>query len=164
MDKPITGIMMYYYFVCTRKLWYFSHEIQMEQENELVQIGKIIDDTTFKKEDKHIEIDSVINIDFIKSSKILHEVKKSKAIEDASIKQLKYYLFYLKERGVTGVKGVINYPLLKQKIEVELSEEDEIILGEDLNDIKRIMKEPYPPLLERKKICNKCAYYDLCFA
>lgn len=69
MDTPITGIMVYYFLICTRKLWYFSQGIQMEQENELVQIGKIIDSTTFKNEDKHIEIDSVINIDFLKSKK-----------------------------------------------------------------------------------------------
>ena len=26
--------MIYYYFVCKRKLWYFCHEIRMEAENE----------------------------------------------------------------------------------------------------------------------------------
>lgn len=27
----ITGIMIYYYFICERKLWYFINEINMEQ-------------------------------------------------------------------------------------------------------------------------------------
>ena len=34
MQREITGVMIYYYKVCLRKLWYFYHEINMEQENE----------------------------------------------------------------------------------------------------------------------------------
>ena len=36
MKKEITGVMVYYYEVCKRKLWYFYNEIQMEQGNENV--------------------------------------------------------------------------------------------------------------------------------
>lgn len=102
MKTIVTGVMMYYYFICHRKLWYFSHDIRLEQENELVQIGRIIDESTFQRNDKHIDIDSVINIDFIRSKKELHEVKKSKAIEQAGIWQLKYYLYYLEKRERWG--------------------------------------------------------------
>ena len=48
----ITGIMIYYYFICERKLWYFSNQINMEQNSELVQIGKLIDETTYQREKK----------------------------------------------------------------------------------------------------------------
>ena len=41
MKKEITGVMVYYYEVCKRKLWYFYNEIQMEQGNENVEIGKV---------------------------------------------------------------------------------------------------------------------------
>lgn len=50
----ITGIMVYYYFICERRLWYFANQINMEQNSELVQIGKIIDETTYKREKKGI--------------------------------------------------------------------------------------------------------------
>ena len=60
----ITGIMVYYYFICERRLWYFANQINMEQNSELVQIGKIIDETTYKREKKGILIDNTINIDF----------------------------------------------------------------------------------------------------
>lgn len=106
--------MVYYYQVCTRKLWYFYHEIQMEQDNENVKIGKILDEETYKRDDKHINIDNVINIDFIRSQGILHEIKKSKKIEEASILQVKYYLYYLKEKGVSDIRARIDYPLLKK--------------------------------------------------
>ena len=44
MNKEITGVMIYYYEVCKRKLWYFYNEIQMEQGNENVEIGKHIEE------------------------------------------------------------------------------------------------------------------------
>lgn len=72
----ITGEMIYYYFVCQRKLWYFVNEINMEQNSELVSIGKILDETSYKREKKSILIDNTINIDFIKNGAILPEVKK----------------------------------------------------------------------------------------
>mgnify|MGYP000731958056 CR=1 FL=1 len=61
----VTGIMVYYYFICERRLWYFANQINMEQNSELVQIGKIIDETTYSREKKGILIDNTINIDFI---------------------------------------------------------------------------------------------------
>lgn len=155
--------MIYYYKVCIRKLWYFYHEIQMEQTNENVAIGKVLDNETYAKEDKHINIDNVINIDFIKTKGILHEVKKSKKIEDASILQVKYYLYYLKKRGVSGITGKIDYPLLKQTIEVTLSDNDVENIESILLDIKKIVEKNLPPSLNKKSICKSCAYFDLCY-
>ena len=97
MEERITGVMIYYYFVCSRKLWYFCHQINMEDENENVQLGKLLDENSYKRDDKHIEIDGIINIDFIHEKNELHEIKKSKSIEEAGIWQVKYYLYYLKE-------------------------------------------------------------------
>ena len=112
MDDRITGVMVYYYFVCRRKLWYFCHDINMENENENVMIGRILDETSYKRDDKHVNIDNVINIDFIREHKEIHEIKKSKAIEEAGIWQTKYYLYYLKQRGVTQLKAKIDYPFI----------------------------------------------------
>ncbi|WP_300857698.1 CRISPR-associated protein Cas4 [uncultured Clostridium sp.] len=163
MKKEITGVMIYYYKVCKRKLWYFYNEIQMEQGNENVLIGKAIDEETYKRDKKHINIDNIINIDFIRSKGILHEVKKSKKIEEASILQVKYYLYFLKKRGVNNIKGKIDYPLLKQSIDVELLDDDIKDIEKILDDIKIIVKANNPPSLDKKKICKSCAYYDLCF-
>ena len=109
MDERITGVMIYYYFICKRKLWYFCHQINMEDNNENVQLGKLLDENSYKRDDKHIQIDGVINIDFIHYNRELHEIKKSRAVEEAGIWQLKYYLYYLEERGVKGIKGRIDY-------------------------------------------------------
>ena len=163
MQKDITGVMVYYYGVCKRKLWYFYNEIQMEQGSEAVSIGKTIDEETYKRDKKHINIDNIINIDFIRSKGILHEVKKSNKIEEASILQVKYYLYFLHKRGVDNIKAQIDYPLLKQNVEVKLTELDIKNIEQILNDIKVIVEKDIPPELEKKRICKSCAYYDLCF-
>ena len=81
LNMNITGIMVYYYFICERRLWYFANQINMEQNSELVQIGKLIDETTYKREKKGILIDNTINIDFINNGAVLHEVKKTKSLK-----------------------------------------------------------------------------------
>jgi len=163
MDKPISGMMIYYYIVCKRKLWYFYNQIQMETDNENVKIGKVLDENAYKREEKHINIDDVISIDYIKDKGILHEVKKSKKIEEAGIMQVKYYIYYLKQKGIKNIKGKIDYPLLKQCVDVELTEEDEKYIESVILEIKQIVNRPLPPSLEKKRICKKCAYFELCY-
>lgn len=163
MEERVTGVMIYYYFVCQRKLWYFIHEISMEIENENVMLGKLLDENSYQRDEKHINIDNVINIDFIKGHRELHEIKKSKAIEEAGIWQVKYYLYYLKQRGVCGLRAKIDYPLLKKNLMVELTEEDEKRLEVILREIKELREQTQPPEFFAQKICPKCAYHDLCF-
>ena len=163
MENRVTGVMIYYYFVCKRKLWYFINEINMESDNENVMLGKLLDENSYRRDDKHINIDNVINIDFIKEHQELHEIKKSKAIEEAGIWQVKYYLYYLKQRGVKGLTAKIDYPLIKKNIVVELSEDDEVQLQKIVADIEKLKMQEQPLAFEKQKICGKCAYHDLCF-
>lgn len=159
----ITGVIIYYYFICHRKLWYFCNEINMEQNSELVSIGKILDETTYNRENKSILIDDTINIDFIKNGAVLHEVKKTKSIEEAGIWQLKYYMFYLEQRGVKNISAKIDYPLIRESKEIYLEEEDRDILRNIEKNIEEIIKEDKPPKVMNDKMCKKCAYFDLCY-
>lgn len=163
MKKQISGTMFYYYFVCKRKLWFFSNGIQLEEDNEDVILGKLIDENSYSKELKHILIDNTVNIDFIKDWKILHEVKKQKSIEEAGVWQLKYYLYFLKIRGINIEKGILDYPKLKKREEVFLSEDDEKKIKEILSEIEKITLMEKPPELEKLKICKKCAYFEYCY-
>ena len=163
MDKNITGLMVYYYEVCKRKLWYFVNEIQLEENNSNVILGKLLEENTYTKDEKKINIDGVINIDFIRSKKILHEIKKSNSIEPASLLQVQYYLYYLEKKGLIGLKGILDYPLLKQTVEVNLTDKDRENLDNIIIGIKEILSKESPPILEKKNICKKCAYFDLCF-
>ena len=163
MDKDITGLMVYYYEVCKRKLWYFVNEIQLEENNSNVILGKLLEENTYTRDEKKINIDGVINIDFIRSKKVLHEIKKSNSIEPASLLQVQYYLYYLEKKGLIGLKGILDYPLLKQTVEVNLTDKDRENLDNIIIGIKEILRKESPPTLEKKGICRKCAYFDLCF-
>ena len=163
MDKDITGLMVYYYEVCKRKLWYFVNEIQLEENNSNVILGKLLEEHTSARDEKAIFFVGVINIDFIRSKKVLHEIKKSNSIEPASLLQVQYYLYYLEKKGLIGLKGILDYPLLKQTVEVNLTDKDRENLDNTIIGIKEILRKESPPTLEKKSICKKCAYFDLCF-
>lgn len=161
--KDVTGMHIYYYIVCKRKLWYFLKECRPEDESELVKIGKIIDEQSYNKEEKHINIMNMVNIDFIKDN-IICETKKSKSIEEASIWQMKYYLYVLKNLGADGFIGEIDYPKQKQKVSVTLNDDDIIKIQSYCKDIQDINSLSTPPQrLNKKSICKNCAYHDLCF-
>lgn len=159
----ITGMMIYYYFVCQRKLWYFTNNINMEQNSELVNIGKILDETSYKRDKKGILIDNTINIDFIKNKTVLHEIKKTKSIEEAGIWQLKYYMYYLENKGITDITAKIDFPLLRETREVILTIDDKKVLDNVIKNIEDIVKTDTPPKKIDSKICNKCAYFDMCY-
>lgn len=161
--KEVTGVMVYYYFVCKRKLWFFSNNIRMESTSELVGIGKLIDETSYSRERKNILIDELINIDFLKNWRIVHEVKKSRKIDEASKWQLKYYMWVLRNKGVQIEKGILDYPLLRKREEIFLEDEDEQELEFILKDIENITASSLPPDTINKSICKNCAYFELCY-
>jgi len=162
-NPKVTGTQFNYYIVCHRKLWFFSHNIHMERDNDLVLQGNVIGQECYNRRQKEINIDNVIVLDnFDRKRGIVHEVKKSRAVHQAHIKQVQYYLYYLSNRGIQA-EAEIEYPLLKRKEHVTLSEKDRTQLEADLVDIQRIISLPRPPDADRKKICYKCSYYELCF-
>ena len=135
----------------------------MEFNSELVGIGKLIDETSYSREKKNILIDETISIDFLKDWKIVHEVKKSRKIDEAAKWQLKYYMWILKNKGVDIEKGILDYPLLRKREEIILNEQEQSELKSVIEDIQKIISSELPPNITRRGICKKCAYYELCY-
>lgn len=106
----ITGNMVNYYFVCPRKLWLFSRELRFEENNERVALGKILDESSYDRNNKHVMVDNVVNIDMIQHWQVIHEIKRTRAIDKAAEWQLKYYIYYLRKKGIQIDKGIIDYP------------------------------------------------------
>jgi len=75
ISPTITATQINYYFICFRKLWFFSHQINMEQNIELVALGKLLHENSYQRENKEIQI-GPIKIDFIGKDRIVHEIKK----------------------------------------------------------------------------------------
>ena len=159
----MTGTHIHYYFFCYRRLWLFTHSINMEQTSDTVAMGKFISETTYQREEHEIKIDDIVLDFYDKKTKVIHEVKKSDKMEDTHIWQVKHYINVLDEKGVEGVTGEIDYPKLKQKIKVELSPTDKEKLKEIKNEIENIISLPSPPPVINKPFCKNCSYYDLCY-
>ena len=160
--KYVSGTIYSYSFLCDRKVWLSYHNLSMEQESELVEIGKFIDETTYKNERHNFLIDNIVNIDFLKKN-IVHEVKKSKKEKQMSINQIKYYLFILKNHGFEDIKGRLDVPKSKYTEEVILTEEDIKNIKSNLERIDKILKSKNIPEPINEKSCLKCAYFELCY-
>jgi len=139
----------------------------MEQENENVKVGKIISDTTYQREKKEIKIstdDFDVVLDFFdKSKNCVNEIKKSDKMEEIHIWQVKFYIYVLESIGMKNVIGQIDYPKLKQKIEVNLSEDDRFKLKIIIEDIKKIVQQKYSPDVINMPFCKNCSYFELCY-
>lgn len=156
-----TGVQVNYFFVCRRKLWFFSRGLEMEHESDLVRLGKTLHEGHYARYRKEVSIGR-IKVDFIGRGGELHEVKYSRKIEKAHIFQLLYYLYVFQRLGLK-VRGVINYPLLKKTTVVQLNEESLAELEQALREIKRITSSATPPPPEKRTACRKCSYSELCW-
>jgi len=135
----ITGTQIAYYIICHRKLWLFNKNISLEHTSELVEIGKLIHEASY-----------------------IHEVKKSKALEESHAWQLKYYIYYCKQMGIE-VEGIIDYPKLRRREKISLSMEDEEKIKNILNAIYVLMDNDTIPSVINKPYCKKCSYYEFCY-
>ncbi|MEW6131057.1 MAG: CRISPR-associated protein Cas4 [Acidobacteriota bacterium] len=157
-----TGTELGYYFICHKKLWWFTHGVQMEQGNERVKIGKLVHETAYARKKKELEIDNKIVIDWQEDG-IIHETKLTDKMETAHEMQLLYYLYYLKLKGVENLRGEIDYPKLRRKHPVELTPENEARVKAALDDMQRITDGKRPPEVKWMKICRSCSYAELCW-
>src|SRR5215210_5815070 len=156
-----TGLEVNYYFICRKKLWWFHHGIQMEQESDRVKMGRLVHEKSYERKKKEISIDGRIVLDW-QADGIIHEVKLTDKMEEAHEFQLLYYIYYLRQKGVEGLTGQIDYPKLRQTKEIELTEEKEAELEKALQEMEQIISMTAPPDVEFMKICRSCSYAELC--
>jgi len=156
-EIPLTGMHINYYFTCKRKLWLYHHAITYERESELVKIGKLYHEDLEKNA---LEIDHV-KIDNFRQGKVW-ELKKSKRNRKASIYQVLFYLFVLKNKGIE-TSGIIKFKENNKVEEVFLSPEKEERLLSTMAEIEKICEESCPPAAEEIPYCKRCSYYEMCF-
>lgn len=163
----ITGTMMNYYYHCERHLWFFAHNINMEQNSDTVAMGKFISESSYTRTEHELDFkwkNLAIRVDFYdKVKKTLHEVKKSDKLSEIHVKQLQFYMYVFKKMGIQVFSGELNYPLLRKKVPVELSEKDCEEIEKSINSITEILKQEQPPPFSKKKYCVTCSYFELCF-
>lgn len=163
----INATLVNLYHVCHRELWLHANGIRFEHTSDLVFEGKLIHEDSYPQRSskyEEIELDG-IKVDFYDAkNKIIHEIKKSNKVEVAHEWQLKYYLYVFEQNGITGVKGILEYPTLRKTQEVFLSDKDRQAIAEMKLDISKIVMDEKCPPLQRKSICKSCSYYEFCYS
>jgi CRISPR-associated exonuclease Cas4 len=163
----MTGTQIAYYFLCKRKLWLFTNHVDMEHNHENVALGKFISESTYQRKQHEIHIadeenDAVLDF-YDPKTKTIHEVKKSNKMEETHIWQVKFYISILEQKGIQNVTGEIDYPKLRQKVKVELTDSDRQELKQIQKEITEIIESGKPPVVINKPFCKQCTYYDLCY-
>ncbi|MEJ5338848.1 MAG: CRISPR-associated protein Cas4 [Aquificaceae bacterium] len=159
------GTQVAYSVVCERKLWLFSRGVSFEHLSEWVQLGRLLDERSFRREREEDFYDEPVRVDFIRSRRglVVHEVKHSRAIETAHELQVKYYIYYLRKKGLEVSHGVIHYPRARQIREVYLTQEDEGLIEDALLHMGEVLSLSLPPPVIDKPYCKKCAYEEFCY-
>ncbi len=160
-----TGMEVNYSIICPTKLWLFTKQVNYEHESDLVVLGRLIHENYYKNKVKNIMIDNKVSLDFITHGEniIIHEVKKSDKMKEADEMQMLYYIYFLQNKGIKNVHGVIHYPSTRKKIVIHLTRENMVRLRKTLETVKKIKEMTRPPTPSKKKYCKKCSYYEFCW-
>jgi CRISPR-associated exonuclease Cas4 len=136
--------------------------------------GKLLHETSYpQRAIKHTEVELSANfegitltgkIDFYDAKdKIIHETKRSDKVKNVHIWQLKYYLWLFELNGIPEVRGLLEYPQLRQTSEVTLQEVDRSYLQETVRQVRQLLQQENCPARLKAKICKSCSYYELCY-
>lgn len=161
----MNGTIVNYYFHCKRQCYLFAHRLNLEDNSEIVKIGKAIhEEKAESKKHTEIKIDQIV-IDKMTPEYVI-EIKKSDADIEACKWQLLYYLKILKSKGLErkGKLEFVEKKMTERKIVVlSLTEELEKELENHLIDIEKLLSHEKIPDTVKKVSCKKCAYYEYCY-
>lgn len=160
----VTGTLINYYFHCKRQCYLFGNRLNLEDNSEVVKIGKAIHEERENNENTEIAIEN-IKLDKL-TAEYLTEVKKSDADVEACKWQLLLYLKVLKDKGIER-KGKLEF-IEKNKTErkvlyFDLTEELEQELENHIQAIYQLLESEALPEVMYKPGCRKCAYYEYCY-
>ncbi len=166
MNHTITGTVLLSSTVCEREAWLIAHQIEPDQYNPFIEIGRLIHTESYKNNRiREISLPG-IKIDMIYEQGemvVVGEIKKSSRFLKGARVQLLYYLSEIKKRGVQAV-GKILIPKEKKQITVVLDEQSSTELNEAIKKAEEIISLPKPPQRRRSSFCSKCGYQEFCWS
>ena len=77
--------------------------------------------------------------------------------------QLKYYMYVFEQHGIEGVKGILEYPLLRKTQEVILTDIDREEIQTIAEEITNVISQEQCPPVAKKGICKNCSYFEFCY-
>jgi len=167
MTSYTTGTQIAYYHLCHRKLWLFANGINMEHTSDLVAEGKLIDEHSYPQRAnrwQQLAIEGIKIDHFDAQLGVIREVKKSNKKEMVHLAQLKFYLYVLERNGIAVQHGILEYPKMKIKEEVRLTDSDRQEIPQWEKAVKQLIAQEQCPPTIKAGFCKKCAYYEFCYA
>jgi CRISPR-associated exonuclease Cas4 len=161
----VSGTLVWYYYICPREVWLIGHQINPDEDNANVSLGRFIQDYSYPRERKEMLVGHS-KMDVFRMGKeglIIGEVKKSSKYRNSARMQLAFYLSELKQRGIEA-RGELRFPREKRKEEVVLDEKTDQELDRVRREILRILYLPRPPIPVKINFCKKCAYAEFCWS
>ncbi len=161
----VNGTLINYYFHCKRQCYLAGNRLNMEENSEDVQIGRVLHEIELEHSKTHeIAIDN-IRLDKI-TDDYLVEIKKSDADLEATRWQVLFYLHVLKQKGIIkkGKIEVLEKKKQSKKVHiVELTDALEEELTKLVEDIQNLIYGDTIPDVIHEPTCKKCAYYSYCY-
>lgn len=164
-ELHVSGTLVWYYYICPREAWLIGHQITPDQDDSNVSLGRFIQDYSYPRERKELEVgSSKMDVFKLDSGELLiGEIKKTSKYRQSARMQLAFYLSELKQRGVSA-RGELRFPKEKQREEVILDQETEEKLEFAKQEILRLLYLPQPPPPAKIKFCKNCAYAEFCWS
>ncbi|HEU5366354.1 MAG TPA: CRISPR-associated protein Cas4 [Hanamia sp.] len=170
----INATLINLYHVCKRECWLHANGVTMEHTSDTVYDGKLLHENSYpQRNEKHSEMELTAIIDNIELSgkidffdakeKIIHETKRSDKVEEAHEWQVKYYIWLLELNNINGAHATLEYPILRHKSMVELTQSDREHLQKTVEHIINLIQDDNCPSKINAKICKTCSYYELCY-
>ena len=164
VDDPfrVTGVMMQYYYVCERELWFESRNVEIDRENASVARGTRVDESSYGERSQENLRLGMIALDLLEDGRVV-EVKPSSTLTEPARMQLSYYLWYLDR--VLGVEreGVLAHPTERRREDVSLDDDRCDKVESAIRGIHAIVTADSPPEATEKPYCESCAYHDFCW-
>src|SRR5690606_39102724 len=151
---PVTGTLIWYYFICKREVWLMVHQITADQDDENLDLGRFISENRYQRIRKEFSIGNIV-IDRIRKENgelMIGEVKKSSRFIESARYQLLYYLDTLRQMGIEA-QGELLFPEERRKEEVKWTPEAKQKLDEAVADIRQIARLPVPPPPKKITFC-----------
>ncbi len=162
----ITGTVLLSSTVCEREAWLIAHQIEPDQSNPFIEIGRLIHTESYRTNQiREISLPGM-KMDMIYEQGqivIVGEIKKSSRFLKGARIQLLYYLDEMQKRGVNAT-GKILIPKEKKQITVTLDEQSKEQLHEAIKAAEKIVCLPKPPEKKRSTFCSKCGYEEFCWS
>ncbi|MCA0447984.1 MAG: CRISPR-associated protein Cas4 [Bacteroidetes bacterium] len=165
IESILNGTLIWYYTMCPREAWLMAHRITGDQDNEFMELGRVISENSYARDHHEPDFDG-IKPDFIRekeSGTVIVEVKKSTRFLEATRFQLLFYLYQLSGESKL-LTGEIRVPEEKYVESVELTELKKLELEDLIGMLTELIRQPKPPVPELKKFCSKCAYQMYCWS